>query len=386
MTDTPSLKFTAKGMVSSLGDVRNGCAAARAGLSRPVELSLAVTLADEIMPVSLTGYPCHQVQGFQEYGRLSFLAYLAVADLVTQFPQSAVGESSIIVNIPASCERTSLDRQCANTGKSGRQLFSDCFGNLLAANPLNLSGRSIYIIEEGEAGIAKSLVSAQQILTQGKSRSCLVISVDSYLDEVTLEDFVLSGRIRTPDVSQGFLPGEGAVALLLETSKSQAEPLAYVSSIVHDVENYKFPLPFELFVEEESLVESANEDDADSQETEETVELDTPGRVYASVIESAVAPLSPEGRWLMINDLNGEVLKANEWGQMITRISSDQGFVRGLEWDTPALYFGHTGCTSMGLAICMALHGATRGYLKNYKALICGGSDRGLRAAITLQL
>ncbi|WP_020408541.1 hypothetical protein [Hahella ganghwensis] len=383
MSDATYVKFTAKGMVSSLGDVLNGCAAARAGLSRPAELSLAVTLADEIMPVSLNGYPCHQVQGFQEYGRLSFLAYLAVADLVKQFPRAAVGESSIIVNLPASCERTSLDRQCASTGKSGRKLFSECFSNLLEARPLKLSGRSVYIFEEGGAGIGKALVSAQQILTQGKSRSCLVISVDSYLDEVTLEDFVLSGRVRTPDVSQGFLPGEGAVAVLLETSKSEAEPLAYLSSIAHDVEDYEFPLPFELFVEEESLVDATNDD---SEELEEPPVLDTPGRVYARVIESAVAHLAPEGKWLMINDLNGEVLKANEWGQMMARISSNYDFVRESEWDTPALYFGHTGSASMGVAICMSLHGAVRGYLKNHKALICGGSDRGLRAAITLQL
>jgi len=392
MAELPTLAFTAIGMMSSLGDANNGCAAARAGLSRPTELPLAVTLEDEIMPVALAGYQCFLAEGFQEYGRLSYLAYLAIVDLVKQYPKSAVQESSILVVIPASCERPSLDRQSASLGQSGKSLFSQFFTNLLATKSLKLDGRSLYIFEDGEAGIAKALASAQQILSLGKSRSCLIVSVDSFLDDVTLEAFVLANRIRTPDISQGFLPGEAATAFLLEPAKQAATPLAMLGSMAMDVEDYQFPLPFELFTEEPKLTNGSDEgegDNADNSGEDDAGDdghLDTPARVYAKVIESAVVQVATEGLCAFFKDLNGEVTKANEWGQMIIRLPTDLSFVRDQPWDMPALSFGHIGCATMGAAVCMAIRGGNRGYLKNHKVLICGGSDRGLRAALVLAL
>lgn len=81
------------------------------------------------------------------------------------------------------------------------------------------------IIAGGRAGIGDALLHAQNVLQERHSqplRHVLLVGVDSFLNAATIEDYLKQERLLCTDNSNGFIPGEGAGALLLELATDQS--------------------------------------------------------------------------------------------------------------------------------------------------------------------
>jgi 3-oxoacyl-[acyl-carrier-protein] synthase-1 len=71
------------------------------------------------------------------------------------------------------------------------------------------------VLPLGRAGIAHGLRQARHMLERGRVRHAIVAGVDSYLNAHTINHFLRRGRILASERSDGFIPGEGAGALVL---------------------------------------------------------------------------------------------------------------------------------------------------------------------------
>jgi 3-oxoacyl-[acyl-carrier-protein] synthase-1 len=71
------------------------------------------------------------------------------------------------------------------------------------------------VIPEGRVGAAVALLRARELIQEGH-RAVLAGAVDSYLHWPTLSAYVADDRLLTSRNSNGFMPGEGAAALLIQ--------------------------------------------------------------------------------------------------------------------------------------------------------------------------
>jgi 3-oxoacyl-[acyl-carrier-protein] synthase I len=82
----------------------------------------------------------------------------------------------------------------------------------------------------GKAGIARALMEAERMLTlQGGPKYVALATVDSLLHAAAIERYLAYGRIATPSNPDGFIPAEGAAALLL-TRENGAGPALWIDS------------------------------------------------------------------------------------------------------------------------------------------------------------
>lgn len=75
--------------------------------------------------------------------------------------------------------------------------------------------RSSAFISQGRVGGMQALCQARELLGAMVVQHVLVVGVDSYLESKTLKAFENQFRLKTSECSDGFIPGEGAAALLL---------------------------------------------------------------------------------------------------------------------------------------------------------------------------
>ncbi|TJZ68381.1 hypothetical protein [Chitiniphilus eburneus] len=73
------------------------------------------------------------------------------------------------------------------------------------------------VLPLGKAGLAAALRRVSQHLQQARSDSAfgIVVAVDSFLSAPVINHYLAAERIKTADNSDGFIPGEGAAAIVL---------------------------------------------------------------------------------------------------------------------------------------------------------------------------
>jgi len=71
------------------------------------------------------------------------------------------------------------------------------------------------IVTQGRVGLAVALARARALVSQAQPRRVLVVATDSLLAWPTLSHYEQNGRLLTEGNSNGFMPGEGAGALLI---------------------------------------------------------------------------------------------------------------------------------------------------------------------------
>ncbi len=76
------------------------------------------------------------------------------------------------------------------------------------------------ILPLGRAGLAHALQQACACLLREHCPAVLLAGVDSYLDAGTINGYLHAERLQVPGNSDGFIPGEGAAAVLLEPARS----------------------------------------------------------------------------------------------------------------------------------------------------------------------
>ncbi|RYZ16474.1 MAG: hypothetical protein EOO70_04355, partial [Myxococcaceae bacterium] len=216
-----SLALTGIGGVSSVGwGVVSTCAAIRAGITRPKPLhDLYLTDQELLEPVPVTGHPVSELtDGFGPLGRWLQLAQASVRDL-----QQEAG-------LPAA-EDVRFWRQ---TGwifvlphlEAARYLeVQDFGGGLMMATWLEHLKRllglpwrqdAVHFIHAGHAGTAAAIRLSGQRLADRDVERFVIVAVDSYLDETSLEWLGAHRRLKSPDRPVGLMPGEAGASLLVE--------------------------------------------------------------------------------------------------------------------------------------------------------------------------
>jgi 3-oxoacyl-[acyl-carrier-protein] synthase I len=149
--------------------------------------------------------------------RLAAIAVRAVQDCANQTADhSSPGidtSSTALVLLVAEHGRPHVDVQWSQT----------CFEHIQKLMRKDFHSAS-FIVPWGKAGIAPALQAAHRLLhgkqphnsnpVKGVSK-VLLVGVDSYLNAATIEHYLAEQRLLVPDNEDGFIPGEGAAALLI---------------------------------------------------------------------------------------------------------------------------------------------------------------------------
>ncbi|WP_437723762.1 hypothetical protein [Sorangium sp. So ce861] len=212
------------------------------------------------------------------------------------------------------------------------------------------------VVETGAPGSIHMIERARALLQGGRAELCLVLAADTYIDSPRLSHLDAAYRLKSMRNVDGFIPGEAAVALLLETAASaerrQVRPLATVGPSGFGTE----PVPVE----------------AEGWSTGKGL-----GDAIGAVI-SASSGRAP-GVWTLCN-LNGESYRDREWGLVLARLGDV--LVTPETLIHPADKIGEVGAAMGGVLLAYAAHMFSRGHAPAPSALLWTSSDGGSRAAL----
>jgi 3-oxoacyl-[acyl-carrier-protein] synthase-1 len=244
-------------------------------------------------------------------------------------------------------------------GQRGRAIDTTGFLKLLATQTGGVfdPGQSV-VLGEGRAGGLIALGQARQKLRSGKASMALICGVDSYVDLYTLGTLDLQKRVKSAVHLDGFIPGEGACALLLASASaakaSRLASLGMSSDVSRDFEKGH------LFSSE------PYRGDGLAAGVEALLASNPPGEPIRSVLSS----------------MNGESHWAKEWG--VAYLRNRNAFAEDHEILHPADCFGDTGAAVGALLVGLAALGRVRAG-GGGASLVYASSDHGERAAVFLQ-
>jgi 3-oxoacyl-[acyl-carrier-protein] synthase-1 len=215
------------------------------------------------------------------------------------------------------------------------------------------------IFTSGQAGGLLAIQEAMDSLAKGAATCCVVIGADSYLAPETLVRLDEEKRLKSAGNQDGFIPGEAAAALLLESYSSAKKREVEVLARIETVGSGK----------EKNIIGSDNP---------------STGEVLSGAIRNMIKA-GDEGekfQWVVC-DLNGESYRAREWGYVRVRL-------RSLFEDTLALWhpadcIGDVGAASGVVLATVTARAFQRGYAPAERALLWASSDGGDRASVVVK-
>ncbi|NMO18352.1 hypothetical protein HPC49_34245 [Pyxidicoccus fallax] len=350
-------------MVSSLGwNAASSCAAIRAGVSRPRPLTYFQVLEDgELQTTPLMGHPVHGfTEGFGPPGRWLRLAQGCMLDLLEGLKTQQREDPSFWRSTGLICITPVLapERFIEAQQPGPEALKSTLHDRLLHLLDLPWTPRA-HFVSTGHAGVHDALALATRLLdTQGLAR-CVVLAADSYLDQLSLEWLASAGRLKTPDVPCGLMPGEAGACLMVEplsAARRQGSPIhAVIESSVTSQE------PDRFFTEEVHT-----------------------GARLSDMIRGALANVAASGSFEgdIVIDLNGEDWRAQDWGCSRVRLSETLGARCRLV--IPGSSLGDVGAASGVVAMCVAARSFARGYAATRRTLVVSSSEYGHAGASLL--
>ena len=354
MSEKPSnIVITSLGAITPVGlNFEQSCAAIQAGISRIAEHSYYECTPrdpewDEYLPLLSASVPTLDpfLDGFD---RLLALSMPAITEAVenANLKRADIQQTGLFIALPqpdAATHNIGLATQlipeiCKRTGLMGFQ--------------------STRINQAGHTGIFEHIATAIELLESGELSYCIVGGVDSYLlgDRLALLD--AAWRIRSDRNVDGFIPGEAAVMLMLETAdhaRSRGkEALSRINSVASSIE-----------------AETIN-----SQKT-------STGTGLTEAINSVLQDINGDtGIESVYCSLNGESYYAFEWGLQLTRLNSVFENMKNLVH--PAENCGDIGSATGGVLLACATHAFKHGYNVGNNTLLWASSDNGQRMALTL--
>ena len=205
---TGAMAILKTGLVTSVGlTATSSCAAIRAKLTNPSETRFIDSRGEWIM--------AHQVmldQPWRGLVKLAQMAAMAIEEAMVEVPKAEW------VHIPLLLCVAEADRPGRLEGLDDR-LFKDIQAELGA----RFAPQSA-MVAHGRIGVAVALAQARTLLAGGRAR-VLVAATDSLLTWPTLSHYEREDRLLTARNSNGFMPGEGAGALLVGAGEGQAGEL-----------------------------------------------------------------------------------------------------------------------------------------------------------------
>lgn len=371
------LVISAAGLCSSLGlSSAEACAAARAGLVRTSQVD-TLNSANEpgMAKETLDGIPpvvAHQVpvigRGHTGLGKLAALGRPALEELLRQADLSAAEHETRT----GLCLCLSDDHFVARFGEPAEPLgerlpprvqhIRQEIAARLAQRLAALAGWRFaqqWTGAEGRMSLLGALAQASRWLKSGEIDRCVIGALDSLVEPAVLQACAAGQVLKTEAQPVGFMPGEAAAFLLVESeaSKRADEPVLRLRALAHGHD-----VPYH-------------------EEAEQPM-----GRGTSEVIERALAAAGSRGMPpLVITDLNGTEARAMDWGYALLHLRSRYGEFNPDMWLTVES-FGETGAATGGIGLCMALEAARRGRLDGGAALLLLHAENGGRAALLLDI
>jgi 3-oxoacyl-[acyl-carrier-protein] synthase-1 len=203
------LAITGTGLVTSVGQTAaQSCAAFRAKISNPTETRFIGSGGEWIM--------AHQVELAQPWRgltKLAKMAALAIEEALQDLPRPQWSSVPLLLCV------AEAERPGRMDGLDDR-LFPQIQEELGARFAADSA-----IVTQGRVGVAVALLQARKLIAEGGHARVLIAATDSLLTWPTLGHYEREGRLLTERNSNGFMPGEGAGALLIEPARGQAGEL-----------------------------------------------------------------------------------------------------------------------------------------------------------------
>jgi 3-oxoacyl-[acyl-carrier-protein] synthase I len=327
------------GLVSAVGlNAPASCAALRAKISNPSETRFKGPDGEWLM--------AHQVplpQPWRGLTRLSKMAAMAIEEALSHVPRSEWGKLPLLLCV---AERERPGRMAG----LDEQLF------LLIQQELGVSfAAHSMVITQGRVAVAVAMAQARALIAQGQARRVLVAAADSLLSWPTLAPYLQQQRLLTPSNANGFMPGEGAGALLIGGGAASAGQLV-CSGVGFGIEK--------AHIHSESPLRADGLTDA----------------VKAALADAGCQMQDLDFR---ITDLSGEQFYFKEAVLAATRTMR----VLKAEFDLwhPAECIGEAGAVAGAAILALAAAACHKGYAKGSRILCHMANDAGQRAALTLQ-
>jgi 3-oxoacyl-[acyl-carrier-protein] synthase I len=211
------------------------------------------------------------------------------------------------------------------------------------------------VIPQGRVGGALALLRAQKLLSEGRHSHVVLVGVDTYLCGPTLAAYAERNRLLTAINSDGFIPGEGAAALLLTRADDQAPAVLTCHP--------------PGFAREAAHIES-----------EQPLRAD--GMTQAVKAALAAAGLSFGQVDYRISDVSGEQYRFKEVALATNRVLRERKVNFGI-WH-PADCVGETGAAALPIMLGVLHCGARKRYLPGPVFLAYLSNDDDKRAAVVL--
>jgi 3-oxoacyl-[acyl-carrier-protein] synthase-1 len=219
------------------------------------------------------------------------------------------------------------------------------------------------VFPHGHAAGVTALQAACRKLAQGTLDACLVAGVDSYIEPETLEWLEACDQVHGAgplNNAWGFVPGEGAGALLLVRGAVADQ---FANSILAEV------LGVGTATEPKRI-------------KTKTVCI---GEGLTQAFRSALEAL-PQGTRIsdVYCDMNGEPYRADEYG--FTCLRTKEYFESASDFVAPANCWGDVSAASTVLHIGLAAIAGNKGYANGTNAFIWASSEQGERGAAVLRV
>jgi 3-oxoacyl-[acyl-carrier-protein] synthase-1 len=210
----------------------------------------------------------------------------------------------------------------------------------------------------GHAAGFALLRQAQKLLAAGSADACLIAATDSYLEPDTLEWLEMTEQLHGAaprNNAWGFIPGEGAGAVLVATREAARRhgmtPLAEVVATA--------------LAREDKLIRTS----------EVCV-----GRGLTNAFQTALADLPAGARITdVVCDMNGDPYRADEFAFAVLR--TRERFLTPSEFVAPADCWGDVGAASAPLLLVLTVIALYKAYSNGAAALVWCSSDTGERGA-----
>lgn len=212
---------------------------------------------------------------------------------------------------------------------------------------------------EGRVGVFSQISRAIPLLQTGELEQCIVGGVDTHLIMEHLESLDECWRLKSARNIDGFIPGEAAVTLMLETEDNAkgrgVKPLAIINAIGSGQEPEIFP----------------------------SEKASTGQGLTAAVRSALIAYPADHSIDKVYCDFNGESYYAFELGLIKSRLGTV--FAKADELCHPADCCGDVGAASGGLLMACAINDFLNKPKKNQSALLWTSIDNGKRMALSLE-
>lgn len=331
------LSVRAVGMVSSVGNTAPECfASVGSGVARIAETALMSREGSPIRmgtvpPGSLPALP--GVDAAPRTTRHRRTVRLAHAALTEALDAETFGSVPLLAV-------TGLDEERG-------ELALDDLASLAGGRIDRAASRNL---DAGAAGAFLALLDAAHRITRGEADAVLVVGADTMIDLARLDALQTAGRILVDSVMDGFIPGEGAAALLV----TAAAPGALATLAAVGAGDDPFRCGADVALTGDGLT-----------------------RAVHSALDGASEPVSTA--WC---GLNGESWTAREWGIAARRVH--RALAGDMGTKHPAACFGDPGAALGAMLLVLAVTATSRG-IAGGGSLVWALSEDGLRGAARVE-